>query len=268
MSETEASTGSRRRGRHLRTPLMVACALVACALFTMVLPPPVQAQSGGDGFLFRTPVVQIGLRAGLAVARANSQIFDFTTDELTLNRSDFNAFQVGGDVGFRVADQFDIVASVTYASTSKQSEFRDYLDQDDLPIEQRTTFTRTPLTLAGRFYLTPRGRQVGRFVWVPARVSPYVGAGGGMVHYSFRQVGSFVDFVDLSIFDTTFESGGWTPLGMIMAGVDYSLSPHVVLNLDGRYQFATADLQRDFTDFNDGIDLSGLQLSFGVHFRL
>jgi outer membrane protein W len=99
-------------------------------------------------------------------------------------------------------------------------------------------------------------------------VAPYVGAGGGAVYYSFRQVGSFVDFVDLSIFDSTFESDGWTPLGMVMAGVDYSVSPHVVLNIDGRYQFATASLHNDFTDFDDGIDLSGLQLSFGVHFRL
>jgi hypothetical protein len=95
-----------------------------------------------------------------------------------------------------------------------------------------------------------------------------VGAGGGMMHYSFRQVGSFVDYQDLSIFDETFESDGWTPLAMVMAGLDFSISPRVVLNTDARYHWASADLNQDFIDFTDGIDLSGIQLSLGFLFRL
>jgi outer membrane protein W len=77
-----------------------------------------------------------------------------------------------------------------------------------------------------------------------------------------------VDFQDLSVFDDTFESDGWTPVALVMAGLDYSLGPRVVLNGDVRYHFASADMNRDFTSFSDGIDLSGLQLSLGVHFRL
>jgi outer membrane protein W len=233
----------------------------------LVAPSTAQAQSG-DGFLFRHPMVQVGLRAGVNIARANSQIFDFTTDQLTLDRNYFNAFSIAGDVGIRLIDAADVVFGFGYSSTSKQSEFREFVDQDDLPIEQRTTFTQMPLTVSGRFYLTRRGREVGRFVWVPTRVAPYVGVGGGMVRYEFRQTGSFVDFQDLSVFDATFESAGWAPMALVMAGADYSLGPHVVLNGDVRYHFGSADLKRDFTSFSDGIDLSGLQVSAGVHFRL
>jgi outer membrane protein W len=175
---------------------------------------------------------------------------------------------VGGDIAIRVVDPVDIVLGFAYASTSKSSEFREFVDQDDLPITQRTTFSHVPLTAALKVYLTPRGREIGRFAWVPARLSPYVGAGGGMMHYSFRQVGSFVDYQDLSIFDETFESDGWTPLAMVMAGLDFSISPRVVLNTDARYHWASAELNQDFIDFADGIDLSGIQLSLGFLFRL
>jgi opacity protein-like surface antigen len=248
------------RARLTRLSLLVLGAVVA-------LPVTAAAQSG-DGFLFQAPRLQLGLRAGVNIARANSQIFDFTTNQLTLDRSDFNAFSIAGDIGIRVIDAADVVLGFGYSSTSKLSEFRDYVDQDDLPIEQRTTFTQLPLTLSGRFYLTRRGREVGRFVWVPAQVAPYVGVGAGVVRYEFRQTGSFVDFQDLSVFDDTFESDGWTPVALVMAGLDYSLGPRVVLNGDVRYHFASADMNRDFTSFSDGIDLSGLQLSLGVHFRL
>jgi len=220
------------------------------------------------GFLFQRPIAQIGLRGGFSLARTSSSLFDFTTEQLTLDRSDFNAVSVGGDLAFRVMDPVDLVFSFTYSSTSKTSEFRDYVDQDDLPITQRTTFTQVPLTASIRAYLMPRGREIGRFAWVPSSFAPYIGAGGGAVRYTFRQVGSFVDYQDLSIFDTTFESYGWSPLAVVMAGMDFSLGPRVVLNTDARYHWASGELSRDFADFDDGIDLSGLQLSLGVLFRL
>lgn len=220
------------------------------------------------GFLFSSPIATLGLRAGFTLARTSSSLFDFTTSQLTLDDDDFNAINVGADLGLRVAAPVDVVFGFTYASTSKSSEFRDWTDQDDLPITQRTTFTHVPVTLAAKLYLTPRGRQIGRFAWVPSKIAPYIGAGGGLTYYSFRQIGSFVDFVDLSIFDAEFESSGWTPVALAMAGLDFSLGPRVVLNADARYHWANADLDEDFADFDDGIDLSGFQISLGVFFRL
>jgi hypothetical protein len=238
----------------------------ATALSTSAAAGVVTAQSP-DGFLFRAPRVTLGMRAGYNMPRAGSGLFDFATEQLTLESNDFRSFAVAGDVGVTLVGPLDLVFSAGYAATSKRSEFREYTDQDDLPITQRTTFSQTPLTVALRAYLLPRGRQIGRFAWVPARFAPYVGAGGGTVHYTFRQVGSFVDFVDLSIFEDTIESDGWTGLGMVMAGADLSISPRVGLNADARYQFASGELDREFVSFTDGIDLNGLQLSMGVHFR-
>lgn len=220
-----------------------------------------------DGFLFAPPMVRLGMRFGFNFARAASGVFDLATDELTLDRSDFGGFAVGGDLAIRVTDPVDIVLSATHVSSSSKSEFREWEDGDGLPITQRTTFSQTPLTASARFYLTPRGRRIGRFAWVPAKFSPYVGAGGGWIHYQFKQNGSFVDFVDLSIFDATLQSSGWAPVGLVNGGADISLNQRVTFNADVRYQFASADLEQDFISFTDGIDLNGLQLSVGVHFR-
>jgi len=223
---------------------------------------------GGPGFLFHAPRVTLGVRGGFNVRAAGSGIYDFVTSELTLKKSDFNAFSIAGDFGVTIAGPLELVLGGGYTRTSTASESRDYVDQNDLPITQTTTLTTTPLTLAARYYLTPRGRQVGRFVWIPARFMPYVGVGGGMIRYSLEQVGSFVDVADLSIFNDTFKSWGWTPLGMVMAGADYSLGSRVFVNGDVRYLWANGELGPDFLGFPDGIDLSGVQFSLGLHVRI
>lgn len=53
-----------------------------------------------------------------------------------------------------------------------------------------------------------------------------------------------------------------------MAGVDYSLGRRVLLNGDVRFLWANAGLGRDFVQFGDGIDLSGVQFSAGLQFRI
>lgn len=221
-----------------------------------------------DGFLFHTPHVTLGVRGGLDLRRAGSDIFDFVTDELTLGRGDFSAFTFGGELGIRVAPRTDLVLGAAYSKSTAQSEFRDFVDQDNLPIAQRTTLATTQLTAAARWYLTPRDRQIGRFAWMPARFTPYMGAGLGMMQYSFEQSGSFVDFQDLSIFDDTFQSGDWTAMAMVMAGAHYSLGTRVFLSGDLRFTLADGDLTGDFKQWTDDIDLSGLQFSAGLHVRM
>jgi opacity protein-like surface antigen len=229
-----------------------------------------------DGFLFGPPIIRIGMRAGFNFARASSEIFDFTTDLLTLERGDFGGFAIGGDVGIRVADPVDLVFSVTRISSSSRSEDREW-QEGDSPITQRTTFDQTPITAIARVYLTSRGRQIGRFAWLPTRFAPYVGAGGGAIHYQFKQTGSFVDVLDPSpecqagescpIFDDTLESDAWTRVLLVNAGADYTINPRVTLNTDLRYHFASGEMRDSFRDFTDNIDLNGLQLSVGVHFQ-
>lgn len=237
------------------------------AVLTALAALPAQADAQGTrDFLFRTPAVSLGIRGGYALARASGEIFDFTREQLTLKRSDFNAPSFGGQLAVRVAPRVDVAVDVSVTHTRAMSEFRDWVDLDDLPIEQETEFRRVPLTFGVKAYLMDRGRSVGRFAWVPSRWAPYVGAGAGWVWYRFHQDGDFVDFETLDIFPDTFTSNGRAPTLHVYGGADWSLGPSFFLTGEARYAWASADLGGDFVDF-DPVDLSGLQATVGLSVR-
>lgn len=240
----------------------LAIALLAPLALTGVL----HAQEQGDGFLFKRPSVTLGVRLGYAVPRAGSEVFDFTREELTVDKSDFNAFSFGGELAVRATERFDVGLNAGFEKSDTRSEFRDWVDQDDLPIEQSTTFTRVPVTLGVKAYLMDRGRRIGRFAWIPRKWAPYVGAGAGLVWYEFEQVGDFVDFETQDIFFAEFRSSGSSPLAYMAAGVDVSLGPRWVVTAEGRYNWASAEMDRDFVGFDD-IDLAGLRAAVGIGVR-
>jgi hypothetical protein len=90
-----------------------------------------------------------------------------------------------------------------------------------------------------------------------------VGGGAGAVHYDFIQVGDFVDFVDLSVFSDVFQSKGWAPSAHAFGGVDVQVYRRMIVQLEGRYEWAAGALDRDFIDF-DPIDLTGFRTTVGV----
>ncbi len=238
--------------------------IAAGALF--LAPLHSSAQDSGDGFLFRAPRVQLGIRGGFALATAGSEIFDFSREELTLEKSDFNGGSVGVEVAFRASERVDVVLGFTASGNTTRSEFREWVGEDDLPIEQETSFRRRPFTVSARYFFSDRGRRISRFAWIPNRLSPYVLGGVGAMWYEFAQDGDFVDFEDLGIFTTRFQSSGWSPMAHLGGGFEMSLSPRVLMNVDGRYEFASTGLSQDFVDFDD-IDLSGFQVSLGLALR-
>lgn len=236
------------------------------ALAIVFAPCAVFAQRSGDGFLFGEPRATLTIRTGWAHASSRSDLFSYTTELLTLNRGDFSAPTIAFDVAWPLDSRTLVVASLGFAETSHRSEFRDYVDNNNLPIEQTTEFARRPLTIGLKYYLVSPGRLIGRYAWIPARVAPYLGAGLGTMYYSFHQTGDFIDFSDMSVFSSQYHSDGWAPTMHAGAGVDYSLSSRVALTGDARYTHARATLSQDFSGF-ERLDLSGLGFTLGVTLR-
>ncbi len=232
-----------------------------------MIAPPSYAQRAGDGFLFHVPIGTWGVRGGINLASANSDVFAFVTDQLTLDRSDFNAPAVGTNIAIRLSGANDIVLDVGYSTVSRGSEFRHWVDQNDQPIEQTTSLRRIPITLGLRHYVTSRGRSVGQFAWIPARRSLYVGLGAGIMEYKFHQVGDFIDFTTLNVFHDEFTSQDWTAVAQANAGLDLALGDFVLLNTEARYSWAKAPMSSDYVGFNR-IDLSGVSVTAGFSFRL
>lgn len=256
------------RHRSSRRALLVAVAAVLSGLLAIT---PVEAQSG-RGFLFGEPGLLLGIRGGYGIATAGSDIFDFSREQLTLSKSDFNSLTGQAEVGFRLHSRVYLMGTVGYSGTVADSESRLFEGSDDLPILQTTEFRRVPVTAGLRFYPLETGRRVGSFVWVPATFTPYVGAAVGGMWHRFVQEGEFVDDSEpldddsFPIFRDRFESSGWTTALEGFAGVEYTLAPRWVMTAEGRYTRADAELSSRFQDF-EPIDLSGFSLTVGISFR-
>jgi opacity protein-like surface antigen len=227
---------------------------------------PARAQMAGNGFLFHRPYVRLGIRGGYSFARAGSDLFDFTTEQLTLNKKDFSGLSVGGSVAFAVAERLDLMFDAGYSRAQKGSEFRDLVDNNRLPIEQRTTFERVPFTVNLKYYLTAPGQSIGTAVWIPAKITPWIGAGGGLMKYRFTQDGDFVDFNNNDVFSSTFETVDYASVFQGMAGVDYSLTTQLALTTEARLLYGKGQLDEDFGGFSK-LDLSGVSASVGLSFR-
>jgi len=241
-------------------------ALLVATLFA-VLPPEFAAAQGGPGFLFRQPIVSVGLRTGYSLPRAGSDIFAHTQEQLTIENSDFAGNYFGGEVSVRVSDHVDLAFGVGYTESITRSEFRDWVDTDDQAIEQTTKFAMTPVTLSAKYFLMDRGRSIGRFAWVPARLNAYVGGGVGVTFYNFDQVGDWVDFETSDIFNTQFKSNGNGKQLHALAGIDLTITKNIFLTGESRYLWADAALDATFfKGFND-VDLAGLQFSVGISAR-
>lgn len=236
------------------------------------LVPDRAAAQGGEGFLFRAPRIQLGFRVGYSAltgprsAESTTDIYGFTQDLLTVDGSDWDGTEFAGEVAFRLSRRFDLTVDFGQTRSSATSEFRDWVDQDDLPIVQTTRFTRRPLNLGVRYFLTDRGRRVSRFAWIPRSFVPFVGLGVGSVWYDLVQEGDFIDFETLQVFSDLLEASGRANTAQVSAGLQFAFGKYGVVTGEGRYRFGAGALGGDFVGFDD-LDLSGLQLTVGLGFR-
>lgn len=236
--------------------------------------PPAAAQGSRQqrpDFLFGSPRVNVGIRGSWMWARANSDWYEFVTDQLTLGKGDFASSGISADVGLLVGRRVEFVIGTDYGQSTADSEFRDFVDNLRLPIEQTTRIRQVGVTGGIRYALTDRGRSVSSLAWVPRRVVPYVGGGGGMLWFRMQQYGDFVDFQDFSVFSDLLQASGWTPTAYVTGGMNLQLVSHVSLAFDARYSWAAKDIgQRhpfkpdpDWQGF-EPLDLSGLRFSTGI----
>lgn len=237
--------------------------LASAVLTLCVVPADVHAQ---NGFMFGQPKGQLTLRAGPVLHRAGGDLLGFFQSELTLERGDFRAPSIGAELSLVMHPRLDVSVGASWSNAESGSEFREWVDENDLPIEQTTSLRVVPLTASVRFYPLSRGTGISELAWVPARTTPYIGAGAGIAWHTLRQSGDFVSEDDLSIYTAEFESTGRDATGHVFAGLDHWFTPHLGANLEGRYMFGSANPTDDFATW-DSIDLSGLHMGIGLALR-
>jgi hypothetical protein len=240
--------------------------VLAIALLAVAGPAPASAQTSPD-FLFGSPKGMIGVRSGWVFARANSDLFTFVEQHLTVERKDFNAPAIGVDVEVAMVPRASAVIGFDFSRASKASEYRDFVDNQRLPIQQTTRLTEMNFNGGVKFALTPRGREISSRAFIPASVTPYVGAGAGMLKYEFLQFGDFIDVdsANMAIFSDTFRSSGWSPSAHVFGGVDVRVYKRLYVSAEGRYLWSNAEPDSDFIKF-DPIDLAGFKATAGLHY--
>ncbi len=258
---------------HLRAGINRAmlAPFAAVALLGMTGHERLAAQSGGRGFLFGSPRATLTVKGGVSLPRAASggaeqSLWDLTREELTVETPDLRGASIIGELAVRASERLDITLAVGYSASETRSEFREFVGTDDLPIEQTTRFTTTPVTLGVKAYLFERGRSLGSLAWIPRTWNPYVGVAGGLVSYSFRQHGEFVDYETYDIFQDDYYSRDRAPTVHFLGGMEMSVNRHVLLVGEARYGFASAPLSTDFVGFPD-LDLAGFQVTAGISLR-
>ena len=243
---------------------------IAIATLLVVCATSVEAQVGsGSGFLFRRPRATMTVHGGYAQPLASGGVFSLATSELTLGRSDFGAGNLGFDLSVSVAPRMELVFGIDRSSSRTRSEYREWVDNNDQPIEQTTGLDRMPLTASVRYFLADRGREIGSVAWVPARFVPFASLGGGIMRYKFEQAGDFIDQQSLNVFSERLTSTGWARVLQAGAGAQWSVNQRVNLTGELRYHRASGDGGRPNGDFSGyKVDLSGVSTLIGLTLRL
>ena len=115
----------------MRIPTFVILGLAS------LLPHVANAQEETD-FLFGMPRGAFSVRGGYLTASANSDVYDFISETLTIDKGDFNAPMFGLDVALVVHPRIDVLVGFEFAKSATESEYRDFEEDDGSPIRKRT----------------------------------------------------------------------------------------------------------------------------------
>jgi hypothetical protein len=224
------------------------------------------AQPAPKDFFLSRPTGSIAFRLGYLGSNANSDVFEFSQERFNVHKRDFGG--VNGEVEATIAlpARFDLSVAAGYGAANKRSMYKDWVDNDDQPIEQTTWFRRAPVTINLRYNITKAVEPVGSFAYIPKKYTPYVGVGAGFVSYKFKQTGDFIDFQDMGVFFHQYESTGISSLVQAMAGLTYAVNARTGLDTQLKYIRSSGEMGPTWRGFDD-IDLSGVALTTGVHFR-
>jgi hypothetical protein len=224
------------------------------------------AQSAPRDFLFSQPAGSIAFRLGYLGSDANSDVFDFSQERFNVHKRDFGGVNGEVELAFALYRGFEMSVAGGYSVASKRSMYKDWVDNDDQPIEQTTQFRRAPVTINLRYNLAKPVQPIGSFAFIPNRFTPYVGVGTGLVAHKFQQTGDFIDFEDMSVFFHRYESTGVSSLVQAMAGFTYAANARMGLDTQLKYVRSSAPMGMQWRGF-DNIDLSGVALTTGMHIR-
>ena len=225
---------------------MRRAAAVLTLCLVVVVAWPASAAAGG-----------LDVRLGALWPSADSILFNDDADLYFVNDGDWVGFTGGAEYSMKVARNLEVGFHLDGYGKHVDTAYRNYVRDDGSDIRQTLELDTAPLGVTLR--LIPTGRNV--------KVAPYVGVGGDIVFYEYKEYGDFVDFFDpdLPVVFDSFRSDGMAWGFHATAGVRVSVSDDVSIVGEGRYLVAKDHMDEDFR--GNEIDLGGFSATLGVHIR-
>jgi hypothetical protein len=177
-------------------------------------------------------------------------------DSLAFDLSEFNGATIGAEWLFALSDRVEAGLGVGYYRQTVESFYADLVKENGAEIEQDLRLRIVPISATVRF--TPLGRR--------APLTPYIGAGVGVMSWRYTETGEFVDF-EGTIFGGRFVGHDWAAGPLVLGGLRVPLGESD-LGFEVRYQKAEGDLPPEEGFIGSRIDLGGFNylLTFGVQF--
>jgi hypothetical protein len=193
------------------------------------------------------------VRVGVFEPVADSQFWDDYFTDFAGSASNFEDLVLGFDYLWRTSRQAGLLFGASFYEGSTTLGYRDWVDSEGGDINHLSTLDLADFSAA--------------YVWRfgSGGPSPYIGAGGGLLLWEFREEGSFIDFgdPDYPIVFGSYLADGTTWELLALAGLDLPLGFSWSLFFEGRYRWAEDELNLDFAGFGT-IDLSGYELTAGL----
>lgn len=97
-------------------------ALALSVLLASAAAASAQPASAAPDFFFGQPRASISLRGNWMIASAGSDLFDFVTSQLTVDRDDFNTGTLDVELGIGLTRRVDLLLGVEFSSTTSPSD--------------------------------------------------------------------------------------------------------------------------------------------------
>src|SRR6185503_17844912 len=194
------------------------------------------------------------LRLGMFTPDGEKSFFEDTARDFTGDPQDFEDVVGGVDYIFGMQRTFGLMLSADYFEGQQDQSYRDFVDNRGNRITHTTTLEITPITAGIVVKVAPED----------SPIVPYVGAGGGIYAWRYREAGDFIDFgANREVFSDTLEDTGAALGYYVMAGLEVPLSSYFSFLAEARWDRADDELGGDFADLGV-IDLSGRRVTGGL----
>ncbi len=204
------------------------------------------------------------VRLGGFFPRAQSTLFDDTTELFTASRDDWRGFTGGVEFSAGLSSNIELGVHVDGYSRTLDTEYREFERPGKRPILQSLKLTTVPLGVTLRMV---GGHE-------NAALRPYVGVGADLIFWEYEEFGDFIDFdsPDLDIVADAFRAEGVQPGFHAAGGLRLRLSYDLSLTAEGRYQWAQREVMGDdFAPRGPGLenelDLNGASFTIGLRLR-